>query len=86
VSACLPYWQLIQRHPRIAAVMKGVNAAVVGLLAAALVNLLQLGTILSAADLGLVALAILLLTKFRTPPILVVLICAASGAAITRFA
>ncbi|HEY1855876.1 chromate efflux transporter [Acidocella sp.] len=81
-AACLPYWQAIRHHPRIAAALKGVNAAVVGLLVAALVNLLQLHAILALQDLGLLIAALLLLTLLRTPPIIVVLLCAACGAAL----
>jgi chromate transporter len=80
VAACLPYWQAIRHHHRVAAALKGVNAAVVGLLVAALVNLLQLHTIFAPRDLGLLIAALLLLTLLRTPPIVVVLICAAGGA------
>jgi chromate transporter len=78
-AACLPYWQAIRHHPRIAAALKGVNAAVVGLLVAALVNLLQLQAIFSLKDLGLLIGALVLLTWLRTPPIIVVLLCAALG-------
>ena len=58
-AACLPYWQAIRHHPRIAAALNGVNAAVVGLLVAALVNLLQLHAIFALQDLGLLIVALL---------------------------
>ncbi|HTJ90870.1 MAG TPA: chromate efflux transporter [Acidocella sp.] len=82
VAACLPYWQAIRRHPRIAATLNGVNAAVIGLLVTALVDLLRLHAVLAPIDLALLIVALLLLTLLRTPPLVVVLICAAAGAAL----
>ncbi len=68
VAACLPYWQAIRRHPRIAAILNGVNAAVIGLLVAALADLLRLHAVAAPIDLGLLVAALLLLTLLRTPP------------------
>ena len=79
-AACLPYWQAIRQHPRLATGLNGVNAAVVGLLVVALVDLLRLHTIFAPRDPVLLTTALLLLTLLRTPPILVVLICAVGGA------
>jgi chromate transporter len=82
VAACLPYWQAIRRHPRIAATLNGVNAAVIGLLVTALVDLLRLHAVFAPIDLALLIAALLLLTLLRTPPLVVVLMCAAGGAAL----
>lgn len=59
--------------------MAGVNAAVVGLLAAAFYNPLWVTGIVTVMDVLTTALALLLLLRFKAPPILVVAICAAVG-------
>jgi chromate transporter len=59
-----------------------VNAAVVGLLLAALYNPVWTAGITSSADFALVTAAFLLLLMWQMPPWLVVIICALSGAAI----
>jgi chromate transporter len=82
VAGALPYWQQLRARPHIAAVMKGLNAAVVGLLGAAFVNLLTLSTIQSPWDLPVAAGALMLLTAGRAKPILVVAFCAAAGAVV----
>jgi chromate transporter len=58
-----------------------VNAAVVGLLLAALYNPVWTSGIVGAGDFALACVAFLLLYLWRTPPWLVVLICAIGGAA-----
>jgi chromate transporter len=80
VSGTLPYWQALRARPYVAAMMKGLNAAVVGLLGAAFIDLLTLSTIQSLYDLPIILFALLLLTAGRARPILVVIFCAAAGA------
>ena len=82
VSGTLPYWQQLRARPHVAAVMKGLNAVVVGLLGAAFVNLLTLSTIQSPWDLPVAAGALMLLTAGRAKPILVVAFCAAAGSVV----
>lgn len=82
VSGTLPYWQGLRARPHVAAMMKGLNAAVVGLLGAAFINLLTISTIQSIWDFPIVAFALLLLTAGRARPILVVIFCAAAGAVV----
>jgi len=80
VGATLPYWRALRTRPYVAAIMKGLNAAVVGLLGAAFIDLLTLSTIQSIYDLPIILFALLLLTAGRARPILVVIFCAAAGA------
>ena len=80
VGGTLPYWQMLRTRPHIAAMMKGLNAAVVGMLGAAFIDLLTLTTIQSLYDLPIILFALLLLTAGRARPILVVIFCAAAGA------
>jgi chromate transporter len=66
------------------AALCGVNAAVVGILAAALYDPVALGAIKEPGDLLLVAAGLALLIGFRLPPWLVVLGLALAGFAVDR--
>ncbi|MEJ6489249.1 chromate efflux transporter [Leucobacter sp. USCH14] len=74
----LPFWARLQRRPSVAAAVRGINAAVVGVLAAAFVNPVLLHGVTGPATLvlALVSLAALLL---RVPPWLVVVAGAVCG-------
>jgi chromate transporter len=75
----LPFWDGLRRKETAQAVLRGVNAAVVGLLLAAFYNPVWTSGIFTRADFGLAAVAFLLLFLWRTPPWLVVVLCAAAG-------
>lgn len=79
VPATLPVWAELRRRPAAAAAMRGANAAVVGLLLAALVS--PIGTsVLTDLQSVLVALAALAALHVpRVPAWAVVLACAATG-------
>ncbi|AGY92238.1 hypothetical protein SPICUR_06350 [Spiribacter curvatus] len=82
VVGLLPFWQAAGRYPASGRALPGVNAAVVGLLAAVLwdpVIITGISTI-SEAIIALIALALLSLT--RTPPWAVVAGCALAGVAL----
>jgi chromate transporter len=78
----LPFWEDLRRRPAAQAALKGVNAAVVGLLLAALYDPIWTVGIRSAADFALAIAAFLLLFAWHTPPWLVVILSALGGAAI----
>jgi chromate transporter len=78
----LPFWDELRRRPAAQAALRGVNAAVVGLLLAALYNPVWTSGITSAGDFALGVAAFLLLFMWKTPPWLVVAFCAIGGAAI----
>jgi chromate transporter len=80
VAGALPYWEVWRQRPHISAVVKGLNAAVVGLLGAALVNLFTLSTVQGPWDFPVIIGALALLTMGKARPILVVLFCAGAGA------
>jgi chromate transporter len=82
VAGTLPYWQQLQKRRPIAAMVNGLNAAVVGMLGAAFVNLLTLSTVQSLWDFPVTLGALLLLTAGKARPILVVAFCAAAGAVV----
>jgi chromate transporter len=83
VIGVVPFWQVLRDRPRAQAALNGVNAAVVGLLAAALYNPVWRSAIEEPRDFALALAAFLLLTAWRTPPWLVVMLCAAGGAVLT---
>ena len=64
--------------------MRGVNAAVVGLLIAALYNPVWTAGVTNAYDFALAAAAFLLLFMWQTPPWLVVVLSALGGALIAQ--
>ena len=75
--AILPFWSAIRRMPAARAALAGVNAAVVGLLLAALYDPVWTSSIGGAHDLALALAALLALTVLRLPPWTVVLASAA---------
>jgi len=78
----LPFWDDLRRQPRAQSALRGVNAAVVGLLLAALYNPVWTTGITNARDFALGCIAFLLLFVWKTPPWLVVVFCAVGGAAL----
>jgi len=84
ITGALPFWDLLRSAPVFQSALKGINAAVVGLLLAALYKPVWTSAIYSAADfgLGLVAFALLMFWKF--PPWLVVVLTAFGGEALAR--
>jgi chromate transporter len=81
----LPYWDALRRRAGVQSALKGVNAAVVGLLLAALYTPVWTSAILNPADFGIGIAAFLLLVFWRVPPWIVVLLGAASAEAFGRF-
>ncbi|MBV6489032.1 MAG: putative chromate transport protein [Pseudorhodoplanes sp.] len=82
VIGALPFWDGLRTQPLAQSALKGVNAAVVGLLIAALYDPVFVAGITRAADFALASAAFLLLYLWKTPPWLVVALCAV-GATIT---
>jgi chromate transporter len=80
IVGALPFWNLLRTRPTAQAALKGVNAAVVGLLLAALYHPVWTSGILGRWDFAVGAAAFLLLTMWKTPPWLVVVLCAVAGA------
>lgn len=78
----LPFWHGLRARPDARAAMAGINAAVVGLLAAALYNPVWVSAVQSSTDFAVAAAGFVLLVVWRAPPLLVVLACAAAGVAL----
>ncbi len=80
VAGVLPYWMRWRRHARPRQALAGINAAVVGLLLAALYDPIWTGAVRSPADLALAAAAFALLHWGRLSPLWIVAGCALAGA------
>jgi chromate transporter len=81
----LPFWDGFRRRVVAQAAMRGVNAAVVGLLGAALYNPLWTTSVKSPGDFGLALVGFVLLAVWRLPPVVVVIGTAISGAALSAW-
>ncbi|WP_340120141.1 chromate efflux transporter [Pelagibius sp. 7325] len=79
VIGALPFWDGLRHHPLARRALTGVNAAVVGLLLAALYDPVWTGAILAPKDVILALAAFTLLVFWKVPPWLVVLLSAAGG-------
>ncbi len=77
VAGIMPFWETLRRRGDIQSALRGVNAAVVGLLLAALYQPVWTGAIHSATDVVLALLAFTLLVLWKRPPWLAVLATAA---------
>ena len=86
VVGALPFWEMLRGRKGFQAALRGVNAAVVGLLLAALYDPVWTSAIKSHADLGLALVAFGLQMFWRLAPWLVVLIAAIGGAVLARMA
>jgi chromate transporter len=84
VIGALPFWDALRKRRWAQSALSGVNAAVVGLLLAALYQPVWTVGITSAEDFALAIAAFLLLFMWRAPPWLVVILSAAAGALITN--
>ena len=79
LSGTLPFWDALRRKTGAQAIMRGVNAAVVGLLGAALYNPVWTSSVHAPADLGIALVGFVLLTAWRAPPLVVVIVSAIGG-------
>jgi chromate transporter len=80
VIGALPFWNELRRQDWARSALNGVNAAVVGLLLAALYNPVWTAGVSSPRDFALAVAAFLLLFMWNTAPWLVVTFCALGGA------
>jgi chromate transporter len=77
--AALPFWDASRRSAGAQAIMRGINAVVVGVLGAALYNPLWISSVKSVADFAVALIGFVLLTALRTPPLIVVILGACAG-------
>ena len=77
----LPWWSGLRRRAGAQAAMRGVNAAVVGILGAALYNPVWTTSVKGPADFAIALIGFVLLQVWRTPPLVVVILSACGGIA-----
>lgn len=80
VIGTLPFWSVIRTKPGIQAALKGVNAAVVGILLAALYDPVFTSGIRNSVDFAIAIAAFTMLVYFKIAPWIVVLVTAVLGA------
>jgi chromate transporter len=76
-------WNWAGGHSAVRGGLAGVNAAVVGVLGAALYSPIWTTAIFTGRDLAIAVVAFTLLERWRTPPILIVVFCVVSAIAMS---
>jgi len=79
VYGMLPFWDSFRTRPTAQAAMRGTNAAVVGILGAALYNPVWTSAVLTPRDFALALFGFLLLTVWKLPSWVVVVLLASAG-------
>ncbi|MDR0268104.1 chromate transporter [Paenibacillus sp.] len=79
VIGTLPFWSSLRQNRHIQGALTGINAAVVGILFAALYNPLWTTAIMSPGDYALVSILFVMLVFWKLPPWIIVLVGAAGG-------
>jgi chromate transporter len=79
----LPFWESFRRRTGTQAVMRGINAAVVGLLGAALYSPIWTSSVRGPQDFAVALVGFILLMAWKAPPVVVVAVSALGGAAFT---
>ena len=79
----VPFWHALRDEPKAQAIVRGINAAVVGLLGAALYDPVWVSAVQSRADFAVAIAGFVLLVAWRAPPLLVVVLSAAAGLGLT---
>jgi len=80
--AALPFWSSLRAHPKAQSVLMGVNAAVVGLLLAALYDPVFITAVTGARDLAAALVCFAALQFWKAPPWAVVVLAGLAGAAL----
>jgi chromate transporter len=86
VVGALPFWAAVRGRPGFAAALRGINAAVVGLLLAALYHPVWTSAIRSPTDVGLALASFGLLAFWKAPAWLVVVFAAVGGTLVSMIA
>ena len=81
----LPFWDALRKESGAQAMMRGVNAAVVGLLGAALYNPVWTSSVRAPGDFAVALTGFVLLTVRRAPPLAVVIVSAIGGVLLALF-
>lgn len=79
IIGALPFWSVLRVNPHMQGALAGINAGVVGLLLAALYQPLWTTAVLSPADFALVCILFVLLSFWKCPPWIIVLLGIVGG-------
>lgn len=79
VIGVLPFWHTLRQSIHMQRALRGVNAAVVGILLAALYDPIFISTVGSAADFAIVCILFIMLQFWKLPPWIIVIAGAISG-------
>lgn len=79
IVGALPFWDILRNHPRIKGAVMGVNAAVIGILLAALYQPIWTSSVMGPADFAFAALLFSMLAFWKLPPWVVVVAGALGG-------
>jgi chromate transporter len=77
----LPFWESFRRRMGTQAIMRGINAAVVGLLGAALYSPIWTSSVQRPEDFAVALVGFILLMAWKAPPVVVVALSALGGVA-----
>ena len=79
VIGALPFWDQLRNHPKVTGAIMGVNAAVIGILIAALYSPIWTSSILEAKDFAIAVILVSMLAYWKLPPWIVVVTGAVTG-------
>jgi chromate transporter len=82
VVGTLPFWESLRQNMQVQSALRGVNAAVVGLLLAAFYDPVWISSIRNTGDMALALVAFGLLMYWKVSPLYVVIVAAIGGAAL----
>ena len=85
VVGALPFWDSLRQKIQVQSALRGVNAAVVGLLLAAFYDPVWRSSIRNTGDMALALVALRLLMYWKVAPLYVVIVAAIGGAASGAF-
>lgn len=85
IAGVLPFWGALQGRPTVQALVRGANAAVVGVLAAALFDPVMTSALVDAPTVALAVLCTVLLVVVRVPTWAVVIVGAGGGMLLSAF-
>ena len=81
----LPFWESFRRRPGTQAIMRGINAAAVGLLGGALYSPVWTSAVQRPQDFAVALVGFILLVGWKAPPVVVVAVSALGAAAVALF-
>ncbi|MGY3718339.1 chromate transporter [Sutcliffiella cohnii] len=85
ILGTLPFWDSLRQNGKVKAALMGVNAAVVGILIAALYHPIWTSSVLSAIDFAFATVLFSMLMYWKLPPWVIVLTGAVGGFVLTLF-